>query len=170
MKIHSSSANIIKPVFSNTILVALLLALATSPIVHAETSNSGDSGLSESTQAGIGCLVGSAFGMGMSLWAGPSEVIMIAAGGLLVPSATAPLLASLTATVVAASCGIGVSLTPVTLWVAEQVGVIAPKTEPTADVGSTVTVARQGPLLGLIPTTAKALSHDAGAINLPQYK
>lgn len=83
---------------------------------------SADANLSEATQSGIGCLVAGSAALGTALWAGPSEVVMIAAGGLLVPSGTTPLLVGLTATVAVASCSVGMAATPAVLWAIEQVG------------------------------------------------
>ena len=45
---------------------------------------------------------------------------MIAAGGLLVPSMSSTLWLGLTSTVVAATCALGATATPVVLWAVEQ--------------------------------------------------
>lgn len=74
-------------------------------------------------QEGVGCALLTGATMIGSFAAGPGELIMIAGGGSLAPSATAPLMISLTATVYAAACGIGMAATPVALWFFEQVGV-----------------------------------------------
>lgn len=87
--------------------------------VAAEEENSDTSG---AIQEGIGCALMTGATMLGSFAAGPGELIMIAGGGSLAPSATAPLMISLTATVYAAACGIGMAATPATLWFFEQVG------------------------------------------------
>lgn len=102
------------------LLVFLVTAICTTPVYATES----DQGISQATKEGIGCIAVSAVAMTAALWAGPSEVIMIAAGGLLVPSGVTPLLASLTGTLIAASCSVGSAATPATLWLAEQVGII----------------------------------------------
>lgn len=76
-----------------------------------------------SIQQGIGCALMTGATMIGSFAAGPGELIMIAGGGSLAPSATAPLMISLTATVYAAACGIGMAATPAALWFFEQIGV-----------------------------------------------
>jgi len=101
-------------------LLIMAILILPSPAQSGETG----AGLSEATKGGIGCLAVSAVVMSASLWAGPSELIMIAAGGLLVPSGATPLLVSLTATLIAASCGVGFAATPAALWLTEQAGVI----------------------------------------------
>lgn len=78
-------------------------------------------GLSDATKQGIGCLVTSGAAVTYAtIWAGATESLMIAAGGLLVPSMTPTLWLGLTSTVVAATCAIGATATPVVLWAIEQ--------------------------------------------------
>lgn len=78
-------------------------------------------GLSDATKQGIGCLVTSGTMMSYAaLWAGASESLMIAAGGLLSPSMSSTLWLGLTSTVAAATCSLGASATPVVLWAIEQ--------------------------------------------------
>jgi hypothetical protein len=105
-------------------IILLLLALTTG-FATSTCAAEAEVGLSEDTQGAIGCLSLSSVVMTAAMWAGPSELIMIAAGGLLVPSGTTPLVVSLTATLIAASCSIGSEATPVALWFAEQTGMIS---------------------------------------------
>jgi len=77
--------------------------------------------LSDATQAGIGCLVTSGATVSASMAAGPTELLMIAAGGLLVPSGSTALMVGLTATLFAAACSVGSTATPAVLWLTEQV-------------------------------------------------
>lgn len=127
-----------KTSFRKTLLLSIpLVARMIFTPTYASDSNSG---LSEATQGGIGCLVASSAAMAASLWAGPSETVMVAAGGLLVPSATTPLLVGLTATVVVASCGVGTAATPALLWFAEQIGITSgPQEDTTVDNQAVVT-------------------------------
>lgn len=76
--------------------------------------------LSDATKQGIGCVAAGATGLGLALWAGAADSIMIVAGGMLVPSATSTVLLALTATTVGATCALGASATPFVLWAAEQ--------------------------------------------------
>lgn len=98
-------------------LIAVLI-LNLSSLARAEEENS-----DASIQEGIGCALLTGATMIGSFAAGPGELIMIAGGGSLAPSATAPLMISLTATVYAAACGIGMAATPAALWFFEQIGV-----------------------------------------------
>ncbi len=83
------------------------------------TADSG--GLSDATKQGIGCLVTSGAAVTYAtIWAGATESLMIAAGGLLVPSMSPTLWLGLASTVVAATCALGATATPVVLWAIEQ--------------------------------------------------
>lgn len=104
------------------LLTALAMLGFSAPSYSGEQNT--HTGLSEATQRSIGCLTMTSAAMLASLMAGPSEMIMIAAGGLLVPSGFTPLMVSLTATLGMFSCNVGYEATPVALWLAEQVGVI----------------------------------------------
>jgi hypothetical protein len=84
-------------------------------------ANESEDGLSDAARDGIGCAVFTSAALLGSFAAGPGELIMIAGGGSLAPSATAPLMVSLTATVFVAACGIGMAVMPVALWFSEQV-------------------------------------------------
>ncbi|MEI6986002.1 MAG: hypothetical protein WCK65_07735 [Rhodospirillaceae bacterium] len=78
-------------------------------------------GLSDATKQGIGCIAGGTAAMTYAAFAaGASEAVIIVAGGLLVPSATAPLWLGLTATLATATCSLGYAATPALLWAAEQ--------------------------------------------------
>ena len=78
-------------------------------------------GLSDATKQGIGCLAASGATLTYATFvAGATELVMIAAGGLLVPSMTSTLWLGLTATVVATTCALGATATPAVLWAVEQ--------------------------------------------------
>ena len=77
--------------------------------------------LSDATKQGIGCLATSGATMAYTtFWAGATESLMIAAGGLLSPASTPTLWLGLASTVVAATCSLGAAATPVVLWATEQ--------------------------------------------------
>jgi len=80
--------------------------------------------LSEATKGGIGCLVAAGATMAASLWAGGTEVIMIAGGGSLAASSVTTVFMGLTVTAVAWSCAVGFAATPAILWFAEQVNTL----------------------------------------------
>jgi hypothetical protein len=92
--------------------------LSLSPQTWADES---EDGLSDAARDGIGCAAFTSAALLGSFAAGPGELIMIAGGGSLAPSATAPLMVSLTATVFVAACGIGIAVMPAALWFSEQV-------------------------------------------------
>lgn len=110
--------------------VATLLALALgapagawaqSGVTAAADAAAGSGGLSDATKQGIGCLATSgATVVYTTFWAGATESLMIAAGGLLVPSMTPTLWLGLASTVVAATCALGATATPAVLWTIEQ--------------------------------------------------
>ncbi len=78
-------------------------------------------GLSDATKQGIGCLATSGAAIVYTtFWAGATESLMIAAGGLLAPSMTPTLWLGLASTVVAATCALGATATPAVLWAVEQ--------------------------------------------------
>lgn len=62
------------------------------------------------------CVAGATAGMTASYIAGPSEVIMLVVGGLVVPSSSSILFWGLFGTIAAAGCAIGELVTPATSW------------------------------------------------------
>jgi hypothetical protein len=116
-------------------IIFLLTAWAMLAFSTPSYSSEPQTGLSEGTQKSIGCLSLASVALLASVWAGPSEMIMIAAGGLLVPSGFTPLMVSLTATLGVLSCGVGYEATPAALWLAEQVGVIPANPNAAPDTG-----------------------------------
>ena len=108
----------------------MVVAQATQPAPAAAPADSGApaaapaadaGGLSDATKQGIGCLATSGSLLAYStFWAGATESLMIAAGGLLSPASTPTLWLGLASTVVAATCSLGAAATPVVLWAAEQ--------------------------------------------------
>jgi len=66
------------------------------------------------------CVAGATTGMIASYLAGPSEVIMLVVGGLVVPSSSSILFWGLFGTIAAAGCTIGSLVTPATSWLYNQ--------------------------------------------------
>jgi hypothetical protein len=78
-------------------------------------------GLSDATKQGIGCLATSGATVAYAtFWAGATESLMVASGGMLVPSMAPTLWLGLVSTVVAATCALGATATPFVLWTIEQ--------------------------------------------------
>jgi hypothetical protein len=62
------------------------------------------------------CILGATTGMAASYAVGPSEVIMLVVGGVVVPSSSSILFWGLFGTIAAAGCAIGELATPATSW------------------------------------------------------
>ena len=62
------------------------------------------------------CIAGATAGMTASYIAGPSEVIMLVVGGLVIPSSSSILFWGLFGTIAAAGCTIGELVTPASSW------------------------------------------------------
>jgi dolichol kinase len=62
------------------------------------------------------CVLGATTGMAASYIVGPSEVIMLVVGGVVVPSSSSILFWGLFGTIAAAGCTIGELTTPATSW------------------------------------------------------
>ncbi|CAK0744261.1 conserved membrane hypothetical protein [Gammaproteobacteria bacterium] len=62
------------------------------------------------------CVAGATAGMAAAYTAGPSEVIMLVVGGMVVPSSSSVLFLGLFGTIAAAGCTIGALATPATSW------------------------------------------------------
>jgi hypothetical protein len=106
------------------ILIAMTLSPLPAPVRAEEQAGDQNAGLSDATKGGIGCLVTSGAMISAALAAGPSELLMVAAGGLLVPSRTSALLMGLTGALLGATCSVGIAATPAVLWFTEQAGVV----------------------------------------------
>ena len=79
-----------------------------------------EEGPSDALKQGIGCL---ATGAGSTTYAailGSNEALMVAAGGLLVPSTSGTLWLGLMSTLAAGTCSLGAAATPAVLWAYEQ--------------------------------------------------
>lgn len=72
--------------------------------------------MTEEEQNSAMCVAGATTGMVASYIAGPSEVIMLVVGGLVVPSSSSILFWGLFGTIAAAGCTIGSLVTPATSW------------------------------------------------------
>ncbi|CAK0741342.1 membrane hypothetical protein [Gammaproteobacteria bacterium] len=112
-----------KSLFLRILVMLMVLLFNLAPRAWAESSDQNIE-LSDDAKGGIGCALLTGVTLLGSLASGPGELIMIAGGGSLSPSATAPLMVSLTATVFVAACGIGMAATPAVLWFSEQIGIL----------------------------------------------
>ena len=81
--------------------------------------------LSDGEKAAAGCGVAAAGGLAATYIAGPSEIVMLWGGGLLVPSGSVMLAVTLLGQIGASACAIGALATPTVLWAYDQSGNIA---------------------------------------------
>ncbi len=87
-------------------------------------------GLSDATKQGIGCLATAGGTVAYAtFWAGATETLMVASGGMLLPSMGPTLWLGLVSTVIAATCALGATATPFVLWTVEQKDNIAANIE-----------------------------------------
>ena len=113
-------------------VVAVLLAIGSGYAMAADASSGGGSSQAVSSGAGgffshirpmndgevtsASCAGGATAGMAAAYAAGPSEVIMLIVGGMVVPSNSSVLFLGLFGTIAAAGCTIGSSLQPAVAW------------------------------------------------------
>ncbi|CAK0746447.1 conserved membrane hypothetical protein [Gammaproteobacteria bacterium] len=72
--------------------------------------------MTDAEQTSAMCVVGATAGMTAAYVAGPSEVILLIVGGMVVPSSSSVLFLGLFGTIAAAGCTIGTLATPATSW------------------------------------------------------
>jgi hypothetical protein len=78
--------------------------------------------MTDGEKAAAGCVVSGAGALAATYAAGPSEVVMLMMGGLVVPSSSAVLFISLIGTMTSVACGAGAAVTPAVLWAWRQTG------------------------------------------------
>ena len=74
--------------------------------------------MTDAEQQSTGCIVSAAATMGATLAVGPSEIVMLVVGGLIVPSSSSVLYLTLMGTMASLSCAAGATITPLVtrLW------------------------------------------------------
>ncbi|CAK0780046.1 membrane hypothetical protein [Azospirillaceae bacterium] len=117
-------------VFATAVTAALTLASPNSALAQAKSSGQTSTVVAEAPAAmvskprpmtdaeltSMGCIFGGVLGMGAVYAAGPSEAVMLIAGGILVPGSSMPLFLALTGTMAAASCSVGAAIAPTLMW------------------------------------------------------
>ncbi len=71
--------------------------------------------INEAERQSYGCLVGAGTAVALTLLAGPTETVLVVAGGLLVPGSRLVLWTALAGTVVSTACAAGALATPAVL-------------------------------------------------------
>ncbi len=80
---------------------------------------------------GVGCLVASSGSLGAAYLLGPTEIMMLVTGAVIVPSSSSLLFLALGGILGAGSCGVGAAATPAVLWAANNADGIEAKLTPT---------------------------------------
>jgi hypothetical protein len=81
--------------------------------------------MSDAAAEGVGCLAVTAPIMTAAYMFGPTEIMMLVTGAVIVPSSSAQLFISLGGILGAAACGAGAAITPSVIWVADQLSQIS---------------------------------------------
>jgi hypothetical protein len=79
-----------------------------------------DDGLGDAELQAVGCAVVAGAGLAATVAAGPSEVIMLWGGGMLIPSHAATLWLTLFTQIGVSGCALGAIATPTVMWAADQ--------------------------------------------------
>lgn len=86
-------------------------------IIHTnEVSELGDSAMPDAAMRGAGCLALAAPIMATAYAVGPTEIMLLVTGAVIVPSSSAQLLITLGGILGGAACGIGATITPNVMW------------------------------------------------------
>jgi len=78
--------------------------------------------MSDAAAQGVGCLALTSPIMAVAYALGPTEIMMLVTGAVIVPSSSAQLFISLGGILGAAACGVGAVLTPSVMWAVEKLG------------------------------------------------
>ena len=109
-----------------------------------------------------GCVVSSVGTMGVVYAIGPSEVVMVVVGGLVVPSSSAVLFVGLLSTIASMACAAAAAFTPAVLWGWRQMSSMEGGSQP-AGVGAGSGVAISRPAGGRMKTGRSA---EGGAVTV----
>lgn len=74
----------------------------------------------DAEQQAVGCAAVAAVGLAATVAAGPSEIIMLWGGGMLVPSGAAAIWVTILAQIGVSGCALGAVATPTVLWFMDQ--------------------------------------------------
>jgi len=94
--------------------------------IQADASDKGGI-LGDAEQQAVGCAAVAGLGLAATVVAGPSEIIMLWGGGMLVPSHAAAVWLTLFTQIGVSGCALGAIATPTVLWVVDQSDNIAAK-------------------------------------------
>ncbi len=94
---------------SASMVVAAAPAVAEKPVPAVRPMTDGE-------KQAAGCIISGTATMAATYALGPSEMIMLIVGGLIVPSNSASLFISLLGTMGSMGCGAGAAITPAVLW------------------------------------------------------
>ncbi|CAK0744235.1 conserved membrane hypothetical protein [Gammaproteobacteria bacterium] len=96
--------------------------------------------MSDAAAMGVGCLVAGSSSLAAAYALGPTELMMLVTGAVIVPSTSSLLFVALGGILGAGACGVGAALTPTVLWTAENAEGIKTTIKPKPRVISTQAV------------------------------
>lgn len=115
------------------IINTLIVIIAISGSINAYSADPADDSsllftpMSDSAAQGMGCLVAATSSLAVAYAIGPTELMMLVTGAVIVPSKSSLLFIALGGILGAGSCSIGASLTPSVLWANENASAISGK-------------------------------------------
>jgi hypothetical protein len=159
-----------------TILTIFILGIALSGWANAaiatEVSAATDSPppvfvpMSDAAAQGIGCLALATPVMAAAYSFGPTEIMMLVTGAVIVPSSNAQLFITLGGILGAAICGVGASLTPSVIWAVERMNWTDPASNTNATLqsgqgGLMKVAADSAPIAPTVPTAPPAIAQTS---------
>ncbi len=128
------------------LVAALLLMAAGSVLADTPPAQGADQGsalftpMSDSAKQGVGCLIAGSGSLGAAYLLGPTEIMMLVTGAVIVPSTSSLLFLALGGILGAGACGAGASATPAVLWTANNASGISAALTPELPSGVKRTV------------------------------
>ena len=112
-------------------LMAAGVALADAPAGdNAAAASGAPAPMSDSAAQGVGCLAAGVPSLGVAYLLGPTEIMMLVTGAVIVPSKSSLLLLALGGILGAGTCSVGAAATPAVLWAANNAGAITSSLAP----------------------------------------
>jgi hypothetical protein len=124
--------------------------------------------MSDAAAQGIGCLALATPVMAAAYSFGPTEIMMLVTGAVIVPSSNAQLFITLGGILGAAICGVGASLTPSVIWAVERMNWTDPASNTNATLqsgqgGLMKVAADSAPIAPTAPTTPTVITQASPA-------
>lgn len=111
--------------------IILILAFSSTINAHATKESTSENAwftpMSDSAAQGMGCLVATTSSLAIAYAIGPTELMMLVTGAVIVPSKSSLLFVALGGILGAGACSIGATLTPGVIWASENSPAISEK-------------------------------------------